>query len=96
MRHPILYSFKLRITLGAGRSLCAEILNSNGDYPVTATRYPYVPLICEEMHFRLIGRKKFFTAGRVGPLLPPGKLALLRGRTLKNGDRQSIDTKTER
>ena len=35
------------------------------------------------MLFRLIGRKKFFTAGRVGPLLPPGKLALLRGRTLK-------------
>ena len=42
-----------------------------------------IPLICEEMHFRLIGRKKFFTAGRVGPLLPPGKLAVLRGRTLK-------------
>ena len=42
-----------------------------------------VPLICEEMHFRLIGRKKFFTAGRVGPLLPPGKLALLRERTIK-------------
>ena len=33
-RHPILYSFTLRITLGAGRSLCAEILNSNGSYPV--------------------------------------------------------------
>ena len=48
------------------------------------------------MHFRLIGRKKLFTAGRVGPLLPPGKHALLRGSTLKKGDRQSIDTETER
>jgi len=30
------------------------------------------------MHLRLIERKKFFTAGRVGPLLPPGKLAVLK------------------
>jgi len=29
------------------------------------------------------------------PLLPPGKLAVLRGRTLKKGETQSIDKKTE-
>ncbi len=29
-----------------------------------------VPLICEEMHFKLIGRKNFLTAGRVGPSTP--------------------------
>ncbi len=52
------------------------------------------------MHFRLIGRKKFFTAGRVGtingphlvgPLLPPGKHALLRGaHSKKETDRVSL------
>ena len=55
-----------------------------------------IPLICEEMHFRLIGRKKFFTAGRVGPLLPPGKKAQNTGHAFKKGDTQSIDRKTER
>jgi len=42
------------------------------------------------MHFRLIGRKKFFTADRVGRLLPPGKLEVKKGGQKKEKHRVLI------
>ena len=42
-----------------------------------------IPPLSQEMHFRPIGRKKFFTSGRVGPLLPPGKHVQNTGSALQ-------------
>jgi len=40
----------------------------------------------EDLYFSLIGRKKLFTAGRVGSLLPPGKYAQKTGSAFKKGE----------
>ena len=45
-----------------------------------------LPQLEEDLYFSLIGRKKLFTAGRVGSLLPPGRDAQKTGSALKKGD----------
>ena len=45
-----------------------------------------IPQLEEDLYFSLIGRKKLFTAGRVGSLLPPGKHAQNTGSALKKGE----------
>ena len=45
-----------------------------------------VPQLEEDLYFSLIGRKKLFTAGRVGSLLPPGKHAQNTGSAVKKGE----------
>ena len=45
-----------------------------------------IPQLEEDLYFSLIGRKKLFTAGRVGSLLPPDKYAQNTGCALKKGE----------
>ena len=45
-----------------------------------------IPQLEEDLYFSLIGRKKLFTAGRVGSLLPPGKLAQNTDSAVKKGE----------
>ena len=53
------------------------------------TELRVIPQLEEDLYFSLIGRKKLFTAGRVGSLLPPGKLAQNTGSAVKK--RRNID-----
>ena len=45
-----------------------------------------IPQLEEDLYFSLIGRKKLFTAGRVGSLLPPGKHAQNTDSAVKKGE----------
>ena len=48
--------------------------------------FTYIPQLEEDLYFSLIGRKKLFTAGRVGSLLPPGKHAQNTDSAVKKGE----------